>query len=116
MQRLALIGGLSLVLYGCAMTPNAPTVAPSMDMNNGIGSQFGNYEMLPAGETHDAAGDRCVTFNWDRPLNLRYAIRYSTQSCESKEHPVWMNTTPYNRSVIPLSQSNLKDNLDTGEP
>ena len=77
-------------------------------MGNGIGSQFGNYEMRPAGETHDITGDRRVVFNWDRPLNRNFAIRYSTESCESKEHPIWMNTTPYVRTVIPISESNLK--------
>jgi hypothetical protein len=116
MRCAALICGLSVALYGCAAGPRVPAITRSMDMDNGVGSQFGNYEMLPAGETHDAAGDRCVLFNWDRPLNKNWAIRYSTQSCESKEHPIWMNTTAYTRSVIPLSQSNLKNNPNADAP
>ena len=63
--------------------------------------------MQPAGEMRNAGGDRCVVFHWDRPLNKEFAIRYTTESCESSEHPIWMNTTPYVRTVIPLAQSQL---------
>ena len=86
------------------------------DVGNGVGSQYGNYEMRAAGETKDAAGNRCIVFNWDRPLNKDTAIRYSSLSCESKEHPVWMTTTPYTRKVIALSQSNLKGEQDPSAP
>jgi hypothetical protein len=99
---------IAFALSGCvSKSPSAVGGLP-LEVGNGIGSQYGNYEMRPNGETRDAAGDRCVIFNWDRPLNKDFAIRYSTQSCESKEHPIWMNATPYVRVVIPLSQSNLK--------
>jgi len=73
----------------------------------GIGNQFGNYEMRAAGETRDAVGDHCTIFDWDRPLNRNYGIRYTSQSCESKEHPAWQSATTYARSVIPISQSYL---------
>lgn len=106
---------LAMTLSGCASMH--PSTAPALgnlplDVGNGVGSQYGNYEMRPAGETHDAAGNRCVVFNWDRPLNKNFAIRYSSASCESRAHPVWMNTTDYTRAIIPISQSNLKDRSD----
>ena len=99
---------LAFALSGCASKAPLEPGKRSLDVGSGVGSQFGNYEMRPAGETHDAAGNRCVRFNWDRPLNKNFAVRYSTESCESKEHPVWMNATPYVRTVIPKSESNLK--------
>src|SRR6185437_126051 len=99
------------MLSGCSST-NTSAISPPPsglphDVGNGVGSQYGNYVMQPAGETHDSAGNRCVVFNWDRPLNKDFAIRYSSNSCESKVHPEWMTTTAYTRSVIPISQSNL---------
>lgn len=104
---------LAVTLSGCAsMHARNAAPAPSnlpFDIGNGTGSQYGNYEMRSAGETRDAAGDRCIVFNWDRPLNKNFAIRYSSASCESKDHPIWMNTTNYTRTVISISQSNLKD-------
>jgi hypothetical protein len=112
-MRLAIAcSAIAVALCGCssvAPTRSRQTDRLSFDIGDGVGSQYGNYEMLPGGETHDADGDRCVIFNWDRPLNKNYAIRYSSESCESKDHPIWMNTTAYMRTVIPMSQSNLKN-------
>jgi hypothetical protein len=105
---------VALALCGCASLPTRKPAAANglpLDVDGGVGSQFGNYEMIQAGETHDAAGNRCVTFNWDRPLNRDFAIRYTSESCEAKEHPVWMNATSFVRAVIPISESNLKGGL-----
>ena len=101
--------GLAMALSGCSTTqlPESSAARLPLSVGNGVGSQYGNYEMQPAGETQDAAGNRCFVFNWDRPLNRDFAIRYSSASCESKEHPVWMSATPYTRKIIPISQSNL---------
>jgi hypothetical protein len=110
LRLVLLVGAMALALSGCASAPERKPSSPGtlpFDAGNGVGSQFGNYEMRPAGEAHDAAGNRCVIFNWDRPLNRSFAIRYTSESCESKEHPEWMSATRYVRSVIPLSQSNL---------
>lgn len=98
---------LSACSSGDVLRPNIDPRLP-LNVENGIGSERGNYEMRPAGETRDAAGNRCVVFNWDRPLNRAYVIRYSSASCESKEHPVRMHATPYTRTIIPISESNLK--------
>ena len=77
----------ALLLSDCAS--NAPLQDGRLppEIGNGIGSQYGNYEMRPAGETRDVAGNRCVTFNWDRPLNKDFAIRYATLSWSSKSIP-----------------------------
>jgi len=115
MKRAAACCLLALALTACtsAQQPVPPGKASlPLDVGNGIGSQYGNYEMRAAGETKDADGNRCFVYNWDRPLNKDTAIRYTSLSCESKEHPVWMSTTPYTRKLIPLSQSNLKDAQD----
>jgi hypothetical protein len=107
----------ALGLASCASTPpQKSSPALPFDVGNGVGSQFGNYEMRPAGETHDAAGNRCVTFNWDRPLNRDFAIRYTSESCSSKEHPDWRTATPYVRTVIPISQSYLSGYQATTAP
>jgi hypothetical protein len=109
MRPAIVCSALALALSACSSTnvPLSPAAQLPPDVANGAGSQHGNYEMVPAGETRDAAGDRCYIYNWDRPLNKNYAIRYSSASCESKAHPIWMSTTPYVRSIVPLSQSNL---------
>jgi hypothetical protein len=101
---------LAMALTACASTNVSELSKGSLplDVENGVGSEHGNYEMVPAGETRDAAGDRCFVFNWDRPLNKDFAIRYTSASCESREHPIWMSATPYTRKVIPISESNLK--------
>jgi hypothetical protein len=78
-----------------------------MAVNNGVGSQYGNYPAQTGGEIRGPDGERCVLFNWDRPLNKDFAVRYTSMSCESKEHPQWMTTRDGPTTVIPLSQSNL---------
>jgi hypothetical protein len=102
---------VALALSGCSSanlsSPQSSDVLP-LNVGHGIGSQYGNYEMRPGGETHGPEGQRCLIFNWDRPLNRQFAVRYTSASCESKEHPVWMTTTDYTRKVIPIAQSNLK--------
>lgn len=115
-MRLALICCAVLivpVLSGCSSANFSGSSVKGgtlpFDVGNGIGSQYGNYEMHPGGETRGSEGQRCVVFNWDRPLNRQFAIRYTSASCESKEHPVWMTTTDYTRKIIPISESNLKD-------
>lgn len=111
MRSATIVGVLAVALAGCTATPVSNSVPARgtlpLDIGNGTGSQYGNYEMRPASETRDAAGNRCVVFNWDRPLNKNFAIRYSSASCESKDHPIWMNTTSYTRIVIPISESSL---------
>ncbi|HTT99682.1 MAG TPA: hypothetical protein VMF58_16660 [Rhizomicrobium sp.] len=109
MRQIAACCVTALVLSGCTSTPSQHPSVPALPFNvgNGVGSEFGNYEMRAAGETRDAAGNRCTIFNWDRPLNRDYAIRYTSESCESREHPGWMNATTYTRTIVPIGHSNL---------
>jgi hypothetical protein len=100
---------LALALSGCA---SAPAVDVPMSVGNGVGSQYGNYAAQMDGEMRGPAGERCVIFNWDRPLTKDLAMRLRSASCESKEHPGWMVATEISRTVIPISESNLKDEHD----
>jgi hypothetical protein len=59
-----------------------------------------------------ASGERCIIFNWDRPLTKDLALRLRSASCESRERPGWMISTEISRTVVPISESNLKDEQD----
>ena len=100
---------IALALSGCSSTP---AVNLPMSVGNGVGSQYGNYAAQMDGEMRGPSGERCVIFNWDRPLTKDLAIRLRSASCESKERPGWMVATEISRTVIPRSESNLKDEQD----
>jgi hypothetical protein len=76
-------------------------------INKGVGSQYGNYAAQEEREMLGERGERCVVFNWDRPLTAELAIRLKSASCESKEHPEMMVSHEISRIVIPISESNL---------
>jgi len=109
---------VALVLCGCSTTPqNAPkAIELPPSVGNGVGSQYGNYGAEMAGETRGPDGERCVLFNWDRPLTKDLALRMVSASCDSKEHPGWMVPREISRTVIPISESNLKDWKDETSP
>ncbi|MDR3517790.1 MAG: hypothetical protein P4M00_18460 [Azospirillaceae bacterium] len=100
---------MALALAGCAATP-AINLPPSVE--NGLGSQHGNYGAETDGEMRGPSGERCVLFNWDRPLTRDLALRLRSASCESRERPGWMVSSEISRTVIPMSQSDLMK----GEP
>jgi len=100
---------IALALSGCSSTPAANL---PLSVGNGVGSQYGNYAAQMDGEMRGPSGERCVIFNWDRPLTKDLAIRLRSASCESKERPGWMVGTEISRTVIPMSESNLKDEQD----
>jgi hypothetical protein len=109
---------IAITLSGCTSGSKPPSEAVTLppDVGNGVGSQYGNYGGRFDGETRSPSGERCFIFNWDRPLNKDFAIRYSSASCESKEHPAWMTTTTFTRKVIPIAESHLKNAPDeTGQ-
>ena len=120
-MKLPVVGfatALALALSGCSSTtsPGAtpPVVAaPSLppDIENGIGSQFGNYAGHFGGDAQGPNGQHCIIFNWDRPLNKDFAIRYSSLSCDQAGRE-WKTTTTYTRTVIPISQSSLNQPED----
>jgi hypothetical protein len=75
-----------------------------------VGSEHGNYPTEEAGETRGPDGERCVLFNWDRPLTPELAVRYRSMSCESKDRPGgWMLPKDLGHVIIPIGESNLKD-------
>ena len=100
---------IASALSGCASTQ---AVNPPLSVGNGVGSEYGNYAAQVDGEMRGPSGERCVIFNWDRPLTKDLAIRYRSLSCESKERPGWMVGTEIARTVIPMSESNLKEAQD----
>jgi hypothetical protein len=100
---------IALALSGCSSTP---AVNLPLSVDNGVGSQYGNYAEQMDGEMRDSSGELCVIFNWDRPLTKDLAIRIRSASCESKERPGSMISTEISRTVIPMSASNLKDEQD----
>ncbi len=117
-MRLAQACGIvltGLALSCCGSSPKAPqTKAPATpaippSVGNGFGSEHGNYAAQMAGETTGTSGERCVLYVWDRPLSKDLALRIRSSSCESQERPGWMISKELSRTVIPMSESSLKE-------
>ncbi|WP_146214771.1 hypothetical protein [Azospirillum thermophilum] len=102
-------GAVALALSGCSSVGGPPS---DDGVSLATGSRNGNFTAEPAGEMRDASGERCVVFDWDRPLTGDLAVRLRSASCESRQHPGWMAGTELSRTVIPRSQSNLRDGAD----
>ena len=109
--RLAILSCLLLLAACSTPKPLLPPANPPLPLavNNGHGSQYGNYAAKEDGEMRLPTGERCVIFNWDRPLTPNLAIRLRSASCESKERPGFMTCIELSREVIPLSESNVTD-------
>ena len=107
-RRISGFAGLAaaFLITGCASkAPSGPLLPPSI--GNGHGSQYGNYAAEPDGEFTGEHGERCVAFNWDRPIGGGLAIRIRSASCDSAERPGWMTCHDISRTVIPIAESNL---------
>jgi hypothetical protein len=121
-MRFAVACCAAIALAGCSSSERSldvgkrPADTLPFDVGNGVGSELGNYGEKFDGEMRSPSGDRCFIFNWDRPLNKDFAIRYTSASCESKEHPNWMTTTTFSRKIIPMSESDLKDKGTDTDP
>jgi hypothetical protein len=96
---------VAAAVSGCAST--SVDLPPSV--GNGLGSQYGNYAAQADGEMLGPAGERCIVYDWDRPLTKDRALRLRSASCESTEHPGMMVARELSRTVIPMSESTLKD-------
>lgn len=96
----------SVALSGCASVPPATSALP-LSVDNGRGSQHGNYVAQKTGEILGAASARCVAFEWDRPISATLAIRYTSASCPSEERPGWMVAIQISQTLVPLSKSHL---------
>jgi hypothetical protein len=111
------LAGLSatVALSACSSTkpPPSPPPRPAFDMplaiNNGAGSQYGNYAAQEEREERGPSGERCVIYNWDRPLTSELAIRLKSASCEAKEAPGLYVSHEISRIVIPITESNLME-------
>jgi hypothetical protein len=100
---------IGLASSGCSSTETAPAADLPLSVGNGHGSEYGNYAAQMDGEMRGPSGERCVIFNWDRPLTKDLALRLQSASCESTERPGWMVSKELSRTVIPISESNLKN-------
>ena len=117
-MRLAVVCGslsMALIVSGCS-TGTAPAVSPPLTVGNGAGSQYGNYAAQTDGEMRGPSGERCVIFNWDRPLTKDRVLRLRSASCDSRERPGQMVAREISRTVIPMSESNLKDEQNDARP
>ncbi len=100
-MRLLVVFGIVAALTslgGCVST----AMAPSIYVDNGIGSEFGNNGLQAAGQTVSPSGDRCIVFNQDRPLSKDFALRVVTESCGSASK---MECKEVSRTIIPIAQS-----------
>jgi len=86
----------------------AQPAGPPLTIGRGLGSEFGNYPALTAGETAGPSGEACTVFDWDRPLSQTLALRLRSASCGQ---PGQMVSTELSRTVIPLSSSPLQTEL-----
>lgn len=93
---------IALALSGCT----SMGTTSSIYVNNGIGSEHGNYGLQPTGETTSPFGERCVVFSEDRPLSKDFALRVLTESCGSASK---MECKELSRTIIPISESSLKN-------
>jgi hypothetical protein len=105
-------GSIALALSGCASTETTPPNALPFRVGHGAGSQYGNYAARSDGEVRGPDDERCVAFNWDRPLTKDLAIRMRSASCETKQPRgirLLMVARELSRTVIPIAESNLAD-------
>jgi hypothetical protein len=97
---------LASIAAACAAPETTPdTLPPNVD--GGLGSQFGNYAAVQGEDITNADGERCVVWNWDRPISGGQAVRVRSASCPSHERPGRMVAVELDRTVIPLAASNL---------
>lgn len=104
MRHLSLIG-LILALSACAQTP-APPTAPTQptSIDNGLGSQFGNYENYETGSAHQSPSGPCPIYAWDRPISAGRIIRYLSAACPAPQsgRPDAVQIIDLGRVVLPM--------------
>lgn len=94
----------------CTATRQAPpAVTLPLNVGNGVGSQNGTYAAQSDGEMLGSSGERCIIYNWDRPLAPGLALRLRSASCASAERPGQFVAREISRTVIPIAESNLQD-------
>ncbi|HVJ53966.1 MAG TPA: hypothetical protein VM689_15970 [Aliidongia sp.] len=85
---------------GVTNSPGLPA-----EVGGGRGSQFGNYATVVAGETV-IGGERCILYNWDRPLPDGRVLRYRSASCflpNGRARAIGLDS-----SIVPMTESELR--------
>jgi hypothetical protein len=94
------------LLAACGSTPEAPFA-----VDGGSGSEYGNYGMVPTGETVIIAGAACTVWEWDRPLSATRVLRERSASCPARDNSGRMVATGLDRRIVPMSESHLAADL-----
>lgn len=111
---LAVCGFLALGLAACGSS-SSNDMRP-MNVDNGVGAQYGNYAAQPGGTVKGPDGKPCEVFNWDRPIGNGQAIRVRSASCPDPDHPGSMISHEISRDVISLSDSTLAPDQEGAAP
>jgi hypothetical protein len=96
---------LASSLVACSDAERSKPLPLAVD--GGRGSEFGNYAAVDAGMV-TIDGQRCYAWNWDRPISPDLVVRYRSASCPSPQLPGRYVARDLGRSIIPLSESNLR--------
>lgn len=96
-----------LLLAGCAASPPGPPPPPTA-VDNGQGSEHGNYPTFETGEMHDSPQGPCPVYAWDRPLSGgRQVIRYLSAACPYPGRPGFVRMVDLGSVIIPYAKSPL---------
>lgn len=103
MRYLSLIG-LVLAVTACAQTPPPSPPSQPTSINNGLGSQFGNYENYETGGSYQGPTGPCPIYAWDRPISGGQLIRYLSAACPAPQpgRPDAVRIVDLGRQVITL--------------
>ncbi len=101
-------GLLALLLAGCADIPPPGPPPPPTSVDNGQGSEHGNYPTFETGEMHDSPQGPCPVYAWDRPLTGgRQVIRYLSAACPYPGRPGFVRMVDLGSVIIPFTKSPL---------
>jgi hypothetical protein len=96
------------LLAACGSAPKAPFA-----VDGGSGSEYGNYGMVPTGETVVIGGAPCTVWEWDRPISAKRVLRERSASCPAPDNSGRMVATGLERRIVPMSESHLAEDLTT---
>lgn len=85
----------------------AANTDPPLTVENGRGSEHGNYAAVASGETVAIDGRPCAVWWWDRPLPASRVLRVRSASCPAPDSSGGMVAIELDRTVIPASASDL---------
>ena len=98
---------------GAPPPPSPPQrAAQPFTIGSGSGSEHGNYASYPQADMITPDGRRCVTYVWDRPLDANWALRLRSASCPDKADPSHWLAIELERTIIPMTASELVQHGD----